>query len=451
MARTAVDRVRQSENPAREAITGPETAVGRHVWRYDACTPPPAAPMSRPLPPAFARLSWSNLLAQLAEQLSLAAVPIVAVLVLKAGPGEIGLLASVQSLPFLLLAIPIGLLADRSSRRRLMLLSELLRATALVLLVGMLLADRVSLALLAVTGFLAAVGTVAFSVAAPSLVPALVPGDGLARANGRIELARSVAYAAGPALAGALIGWTGATAAFVLSAMLSVVAAGFLAGLREPARPPPAARHPLLELQDGARMVWQHPLLRPVLFTSVFWNLAWFMLQATYVPYAVRVLGLDARGVGLTLGAYGVGMVAGALLAPRVMAHLRFGHAILVGPAVSVLAAAVMASTQFLPLGSVAAAAFFLFGAGPMVWTITSITLRQTVTPQRMIGRASSINMVGSLGVRPLGAALGGWIGSHWSESVGLWCVLVVFILQACIISLSPVRVLKHLPPQTQD
>lgn len=402
--------------------------------------------MSTRLPAAFQRLSWSNLLAQLAEQLSLAAAPIVAVLALQAGPGEIGLLAGVQSLPFLLLAIPLGLLADRISRRTLMLWSEVLRVGTLLVLVGLLLADQLSLALLAVTGFLAAVGTVAFSVAAPALVPALVPGPGLARANGRLELARSTAFAAGPALAGALIGWSGATSAFVLSAMLSVFAVGFLWGLREPARAPLPRRHPLLDLQEGARMVWHHPLLRPVMLTSVFWNLAWFMLQATYVPYAARVLGLDARGIGLTLGAYGVGMVVGALVASRVLAHMRFGHAVVVGPAVSVLAAAVMAATQFLPLGSVAAAAFFLFGAGPMVWTVISITLRQTVTPQHLIGRVSSINMVGSLGVRPLGAALGGWVGSQWSEAASLWCVLALFVVQACIITLSPVRRLEHLP-----
>jgi predicted MFS family arabinose efflux permease len=407
--------------------------------------------MSNRLPPAFQQLSWSNLLAQLAEQLSLAATPIVAVLLLQAGPGDIGLLASVQSLPFLLLAIPMGLLADRIPRRALMLWAEILRASALLVLVGMLLAGQVSLPMLALTGFLAAVGTVAFSVAAPSLVPALVAGHGLARANGRLELARSTAYAAGPALAGALIGWTGATSAFVLSGMLSVAAAACLWGLREPARAPMAARHPLLDLKEGAWMVWRHPLLRPIMFTSVFWNLAWFMLQATYVPYAIKVMGLDAQGVGLTLGAYGVGMVVGALLASRAVAHLQFGHAILVGPAISVLAAGAMAATLFWPHANLAAASYFLFGAGPMVWTITSMTLRQTVTPQRMIGRVSSINLVASLGVRPLGAALGGWVGVQWSVSVSLWCVLAGFVVQACIITLSPVRRLKQLPQAAAD
>ena len=84
--------------------------------------------MSTSLPRPFLNLAWSNLAAQSAEQLSLAAVPLVAVLALGAGPGEIGFLAAVQTLPFLLVSMPMGLLADRMSRRRLMVWAEGLRA-----------------------------------------------------------------------------------------------------------------------------------------------------------------------------------------------------------------------------------------------------------------------------------------------------------------------------------
>lgn len=407
--------------------------------------------MSQPLSPSFGRLAWSNLWAQSAEQLSLAAAPIVAVLLLQSGPGEIGLLASIQSLPFLLLSMPLGLLADRTSRTRLMALAEFLRATALLLLIVLIVSDHVSIAALAVTGFLAAVGTVAFSVAAPSLVPALVPVHALARANGRLELARSAAFAAGPALAGALIAWAGATAAFVLSGILSMSAVLCLRGIREPARAVMPARHPLLELQDGARWVWRSDLLRPIVFTSIAWNISWFMLQAAYVPYAIRELGLDAGGVGVTLAGYGVGMMVGALLAPRVVARLPFGWAVMLGPYFSVLAALAMALTLFWPQGWLAALSYFLFGAGPIIWTITSTTLRQTVTPRAMIGRVTSINIVVSTGARPLGAALGGLVGVYFPVSVSLWCVVLGFGLQAVIISASRVRALKHLPAALPD
>lgn len=402
--------------------------------------------MRSTLPSSFTHLAWANLAAQSAEQLSLAAVPLVAVLLLGAGPGKIGLLAAVQTLPFLLMSIPLGLLADRTSRRRLMVWAEGLRALSLLALLAAVLTGRLSIEWLAVLGFAGAVGTVGFSVAAPALVPALVPREALAAANGRLELARSAAFAAGPALAGALVSWAGAPAAFVLAAVLSGSAVALLLRLVEPVRPQPASRHPLLEIQDGARFVWRHAMLRPILLTGVAWNISWFVLQAAYVPYAVRVLGLGAGIVGFTLASFGAGMVVGALLAPRVVGAMAFGRAIQLGPAVSVMAAIAMTATLFVPSGALAALSFFLFGAGPIVWTITSTTLRQSVTPSAMLGRVSAVFLTVNAGSRPIGAALGGLIGASWGEPACLWVALAGFVLQACVIFGSRLHTLRTLP-----
>lgn len=395
---------------------------------------------------SFTYLAWSNLAAQSAEQLSLAAVPIVAVLALGAGPGEIGLLGVAQTLPFMLMSIPFGLLADRTSRRWLMVGAEALRALTLLALVAAVLSGQLSIALLAVLGFLGAIGTVGFSVAAPALVPALVARAELPLANSRLELARSAAFTAGPALAGALVSWAGASAAFVLAAMLSATAVTLLARLVEPVRVPAAARHPLLELQDGAALVWRHALLRPILLTAAAWNISWFVLQAAYVPYAVRALGLSASAVGATLAAYGVGMIAGALLSSRIVAAIAFGRAIQVGPAMSVAAALAMAATIVFPSGVLAAVSFFLFGVGPIVWTITSTTLRQTVTPAAMLGRVSAIFLTVNAGARPVGAAIGGLIGAWWGEPACLVLALAGFGVQAWVIFASQVRDVKGLP-----
>jgi predicted MFS family arabinose efflux permease len=402
--------------------------------------------MRTPLPRSFTALAGSNLAAQSAEQLSLAAVPLVAVLALGAGPGEIGTLAAIQTLPFLLLSIPLGLLADRMSRRRLMLWAEGLRALSLLALLLTMLSGHLSIAGLAILGFAGAVGTVGFSVAAPALVPALVPRELLGQANGRLELARSAAFAGGPALAGALVAWAGAPAAFVLAAVLSGSAVALLWRLAEPARVPAAARHPLLEIRDGAQFVWRQEFLRPMLLTGVAWNISWFVLQAAYVPYAVRALGLSAQMVGMTLGCYGAGMVLGALLAARLVAAMPFGRAIQLGPAVSVLAAATMVATLFVPSGGLAALSFFLFGAGPIVWTITSTTLRQSITPSAMLGRVSSVFLAVNAGARPLGAALGGWVGAWWGEPACLWLAAAGFALQATVILASSLNGLRQLP-----
>jgi predicted MFS family arabinose efflux permease len=398
------------------------------------------------LPPAFARLAWANLAAQSAEQLSLAAVPLVAVLMLGSGPGEIGLLAAVQTLPFLLLSIPLGVLADRTSRRRLMVGAELLRALSLVVLLAMVLTGQLSIFWLAVVGFAGAVGTVGFSVAAPAMVPALVPRGSLARANGRLELARSAAYAAGPALAGALVAWVGGAAAFVLAALLSAAAVALLWRLHEPARTLAPARHPLREIQEGAQFVWRHEYLRPMLLTGIAWNIAWFVLQAAYVPYAVRVLGLNTEAVGFTLGMYGAGMVVGALLAPRLVGAMRFGSAVQFGPAVSVAAAGTMVATLLLPHGALAGLSFFLFGAGPIIWTITTTTLRQSVTQADMLGRVGAVFLTVNAGSRPVGAALGAVVGATWGEAACLVLAFAGFVLQAAIILTSRLRGLKALP-----
>ena len=132
-------------------------------------------------------------------------------------------------------------------------------------------------------------------------------------ANARIELARTVAFASGPALGGVLVGWVGAAPAFGFAAALSVIAVVLLSGIYEPARAPAPRRHPMQDIKEGAAFVLHHPLLRPVFITQFIFNTASFLLLAVFVPYAVRHLGLSATGVGATLAMYGVGMVVGAL------------------------------------------------------------------------------------------------------------------------------------------
>src|SRR5262245_34008647 len=186
------------------------------------------------LPFRFTRLAWAHLGAQSAEQIGAAAAPILAVLSLGAGAGQTGVLQTVQTLPYLLFSIPFGLLADRLSRRGLMVVAEAVRALSLIAILALAGLGLLSLPLLALLGFAGGCGTIAFQVAAPALVPALVPQRALARANGRIELARTVAFTAGPALAGVLVGRAGAGPAYGVAAALSIGAACLLAGLHEP-------------------------------------------------------------------------------------------------------------------------------------------------------------------------------------------------------------------------
>src|SRR5262249_30935524 len=157
-----------------------------------------------------------------------------------------------QTLPFLLMSIPAGVLADRIPRARLMAYAETLRVLALLAILALAALGGLSVPLLALLGLVGACGTVAYSVAAPALVPSLVSPASLRVANGRIELARTSAFAAGPALGGALVGWVGGGPAFGIAAALSAVAVVLLAAIVEPPRARPdskaATAHPLRDI-----------------------------------------------------------------------------------------------------------------------------------------------------------------------------------------------------------
>ncbi|MFM9891248.1 MFS transporter [Achromobacter xylosoxidans] len=338
------------------------------------------------LPPAFRRLASSNLAAQFSEQIALAAAPLVAVLALGATAAQTGYLQTAQTLPFLLLSLPAGVLADRLPRRTLMTSAECVRAASLLALLALL------------------------------------------------------------ALGGALVGGIGAAAAYGLATLLSLLAAGLLAGLPPQAPRAAARRHLWHELRDGAAFVTGHPLLRPVLVTAVFFNLAWFVLQAVYVVYAVERLGLGAAGVGITLGVYGAGMLAGALAAPWLAGRLSFGALTAAGPLCALAASLILLSTLALPSGLWAAAGFFLFGAGPILWTIATTTLRQAITPNALLGRVSAVILTATFGARPVGALIGAALASRLGLEACLWVSSAGFAAQFVVLAASPVPRLRSQP-----
>jgi predicted MFS family arabinose efflux permease len=378
--------------------------------------------------------------------MALAAAPLVAVLALGATAAQTGYLQTAQTLPFLLLSLPAGVLADRMSRRALMTAAECVRAASLLGLLALLWMGGLGLGWLAALGFLGAVGTVAYNVAAPALVPRLVPASDLASANRWLELARSSAFSAGPAAGGALVGWMGAPVAYVIATTLSLLAAALLAGLPADAPKPVTRRRLLAELREGAAFVGTHPLLRPVLTTAVFFNTAWFVLQAVYVVYAIERLGLTAAGVGITLGVYGGGMLAGALAAPWLARRLSFGAMIASGPLSALAASAILLSTLVLPSGIWAAVGFFLFGAGPILWTITTTTLRQAVTPNALLGRVSAVILTATFGARPVGALIGATLAARVGLDACLWVSTAGFLVQFLVLFASPVRRLRSQP-----
>jgi MFS family permease len=142
---------------------------------------------------------------------------------------------------------------------------------------------------------------------------------------------------------------------------------------------------------------------------------------------------------------YGVGMVVGALLATRVMRRLPFGTVIGLGPVTGFVAAGVMALTTVFPTPLLAGLSFFLLGVGPILWVISTTTLRQSVTPPSLLGRVSAINIM-SYGARPVGSALGAIVGGFYGAEACLYLAVAIFGTQALVILLSPAVSLARQP-----
>ncbi len=147
---------------------------------------------------------------------------------------------------------------------------------------------------------------------------------------------------------------------------------------------------------------------------------------------------------------YGVGMVTGALLATRVMRRLSFGTVVALGPMTGFVAAAVLALTTFMASPLLAGLGFFLLGAGPILWVISTTTLRQSVTPPRLLGRVSAINIL-SYGARPVGAALGALVGGIYSAEACLYLAVAIFGMQALVILMSPAASLARQPEMVTE
>lgn len=378
----------------------------------------------------------ANFTAQLADQLSLTAIPLIAVVYLDLGAGSVGLLNTFQTLPYLILSIPLGVLVDRASKKRVMLATESIRIAALLGIMALIYNDAVTLWSLALLGFLAAFGSVGFSAALPAYVPMLVEKGQLTLYNGRLELVRSLSLALGPALAGAIASFFGASNAFVLSIILTFLTMFFITNvaISGKAVTPDTMKSPLRDVRNGASFIAGNRQLSTIMLISFFWNCGWFTLQAAFMPLALKTWGLSTEVVGYALGCMGLGLMVGSYFSQRIIRTLGFGPSLAFGPVLSFIASLlivsnIQAQTAYLP-----SVAFFLFGFGPVIWIITSNTLRQSITPSHMMGCVSAMSMTANMGARPFGALIGAAVGAYYGEVICLVIAAALYGLQMLLV-----------------
>jgi MFS family permease len=375
----------------------------------------------------FIRLWSAQTVSQLGSQVTNLALPFVAILVLKATTFEIAALGVVDMLPFVLFALPAGVWVDRLRRRPILIAADWGRAVVLASIPAAYAAGILTLEQLYVVGFLTGTLTVFFDVSYQSYLQSLVEREELSDGNSKLETTRSAAQVAGPGLAGVLVGALKAPYAIAIDAASFVASAVFMTRIERTETPPEAIeRRPMRsEIAEGLRYVWRHPLMRPALLwvaTSNFFN---SMLGAVLLVFAVRQLHLTAATVGLIFSLGNIGVLAGAMLAPRI------GRALGVGRALITLSAVGGAAWFFVPTAAGARAIPFLiasqllFGFCALAANVVGISLYQAITPDRLLGRMNASRRFVVWGVIPFGGLLGGALGTDIGLRPTLWIAAV--------------------------
>lgn len=391
------------------------------------------------------KISYSNLCAQFSEQIIIAVLPIIAVLSLNASATETAFIQMINTLPFLLLSIPMGVIADRVSRKKLMIIIEIVRATAIFILFYLTFSGSLSINKIALFGFFIAMGTVIYSVASPALVASFVIKEQLINANRSIEIAKSVAFTAGPALGGILASYLSGGLAFILAFSLSIVSAVFLICLPKEPLLEKSGRNIIQELCDGLIFLIKNKYLMPITITAFVFNLSQYLLLSIFAYYVINNLSFTSFEVGASLSLIGLGMLIGSFLYKIISKKINFGFQLSLGPISAFMASILMFLTLIYSAKILVFVAFFFFGFGPIIWTISTVSLRQLITPSNMIAKVSSVIMTVTFGARPLGAAIGVYISANFGVKSCILAVLIGFLIQLIIILLSKPAKLKNL------
>jgi MFS family permease len=393
---------------------------------------------------------WSgHTVSQVGSQVTELALPLVALLQLGASSTAVGVLRALEFLPYLLLTLPVGVLADRRRRRPLMIGADLGRALLLALVPLGVLLGLLSIPLLAAIAVGAGSLTVVFDVCYLSVLPGLVGREQLQQANGALEASRAAAAIAGPGLGGALVLLLRASGAVLADAASFLVSAFCLLTLRRPEPAPEAPEGPrgLRPLLAGWQQVARSPLLRPNTLYIATSNLCGAAFGPILVVFEVRELRLSGLAIGVVAMVGNLGFLAGTFVTRRLGARIGIGPVVcLAGP----IGAAGMATMALAPRAAaipVLIGGQAVFGLGIALFNLQSLSLRQAITPPGLLGRVNAVVRLVGWGTIPVGSALGGWLGGV----IGLREVLVVCAVGALLTTALPLFSAVRRVRQTPD
>ena len=406
--------------------------------------------------PDFLKLWGGQGVSLLGSQITEVALPLTAVLVLHANAAQMGVLGVARWLPFLVFTLWVGVWADRVRRLPLLIGVDVLRALTMGLIAALAIGGWLHFSVLVVLVFLFGAMTVVFDVAYYSFVPCVVPQDKLVGANSRLQATTSLAQVGGPGLGGLLVQALTAPYALLADAISFVVSTFSLLWIRteEPKpEPDPEAGGNLARIREGLSITYRNPFLRAFAGVAGFYNLFEQWILTLFILYGVRKLGMSGLSIGLVLSAAAVGALVGSVAAGPFARRLGVGRSVLIEVLLEcgVLLAIPLTPAHSLVTVPLLAAAWALNGFGTASSSVIAITLRQLVTPERLLGRMNASYRFVSFGAIPLGALLGGTAGQLLGLRAALFVGCIALLSTVVWIVFSPLPGLRDVSEATPE
>lgn len=350
---------------------------------------------------------------QFGAQVSGVAIPLLAVLSLDATPFQLGLVSASSTIGFALIGLPAGAWVDRRRRRPLLVASDLVRAVLLASIPVAAMSGVLTITQLIVVSLLSGLARVFFDVGYQTYLPSVIGPDRLLAGNSALETIRASGQVAGPGAGGWLVTVLGAANVVAIQALTFAASAVSLLAIRAQEDVVRRADRGLWQdIREGLVYVARHRAIRAIAITSAMNNFAFAIASAVNVVFLVRALRLSPTLIGIVLAVGSVAAMAGAALTPRLAR--RFGAERIIWLSLAVTAPlglfGPLAQPGWLVVLMVVSSAVGEFGQ--IVYAISNVTLRQRVVPDELLGRVNATMRFLLMGLFPLGALLGGVLGT---------------------------------------
>ena len=368
-------------------------------------------------------------------------MPLCAVLLLKATPAQMGMLGAAAAMPFALFALPAGVILDRNRKLPILLASKSLQALALFSIPLAYWSGALSVPWMYAVAFISGACNVIGGGAEQVFLTNLIGRERLMDAQSKFAATDSGARLLAPGLAGVLIQWLTAPYAVLLNALGFVASILLLRNLKaaDP-KPAPSDKHPLRDIRDGLRFIWDQPLLRTLAWSAGAWHILFYGYAALHVIFATRELGMTPGMLGVAHMIGGLGVLASSMMLKPLTKRYGPGGTLLIGMGLTAFAfiltpliPANLFGSQIASAAACATLSFFL-DCGVMLFFMPYSAMRQKVTPDAYLGRMVSTMRFLTIAVAPLGALSAGYLGEHFSVRAALACVAVGgILLTACM------------------